>query len=389
MYSIHGYGMMMADGRADRYAEALRRTVEPGAVVVDLGAGAGIWALSACTLGAAHVYAIEPADVIGLAIEAARANGFADRITFIQRDARDVSLPRPADVVVADIRDVLPLAGASVSGMIDARRFLAPGGVLIPFRDTLWVAVVHAPDEHHARVGPWDERAFGLDFGAARRAAVSLLRKERFGADALLTAPAEWAVLDYQTIESPAVQGRARLVATRSTTAHGLAVWFESELAEGAPMSNRPGDPPLLYGQSFFPWPDGVTLATGDVIDLGLRAAPTASDYVISWASVVTGASGGERARFAQSTFDAVPLSLAALRRQGADAVIAPGPEREIERFLIDAFDGVRTQGDIATALIARFADRFRTHADALARVTEAGLRLSLVAGEQERRRRE
>jgi len=389
MYSIHGYGMMMADGRADRYAEALRRSVKPGAVVVDLGAGAGIWALYACALGAAHVYAIEPADVIGLAIEAARANGFADRITFIQREARDVSLLQSADVVVADIRDVLPLAGTSISGMIDARRFLAPGGVLIPLRDTLWVAVVHAPDEHHARVGPWDERTFGLDFGAARRAAVSLPRKERFGAGDLVTMPAEWAALDYRTIESLAVQGRARLIATRPTTAHGLAVWFDSELAEGVPMSNRPGDPPLLYGQSYFPWPEAVTLATGDVIDMGLRAAPTASDYVLSWESVVIRASGGERAGFAQSTFDAVPLSLAVLQRHGADAVIAPGPEREVERFLIGAFDGIRTQGDIATALIAQFPDRFRTHAHAVARVAEAGLRVSPVADNQDGRRRE
>jgi protein arginine N-methyltransferase 1 len=315
MYSIHGYGLMLADPRADAYALALRQVVAPGAVVVDLGSGPGIWALYACSLGARRVFAIEPDDVINLGIQAARANGFDDRITFIQRDSRDVSLDEPADVVVADVRDVLPLSAAGLSTMIDSRRFLSPGGTIVPARDTLWVAVVHAPAAHHATVGPWDERCFGLDFTAARRAAVSLPRKERFGPDDLVAPPAAWAALDYRTLASPAVAGSARLSAARSGLAHGLAVWFESELVDGVRLSNRPGDPPLLYGQSFLPWPAPVALEAGDAIDLELRAAPAGETSVLVWNTrAIHASSGREFARFAQSTFDGLPLSVSSLR---------------------------------------------------------------------------
>jgi protein arginine N-methyltransferase 1 len=378
MYSIHGYGVMVADRRSDLYAEALRRTVRPGSVVVDLGAGPGIWAIYACALGARRVFAIEPDDVIGLAIDAARANGFADRITFIQRESTGVSLEEPADIVVADIRGVLPMVGGGLTGMIDARRFLSPTGVLIPLRDTIWVAVVQAPRQHQDRVQPWDERCFGLDFSAVRRAAVSQWLKERFAPDDLVTPSAAWAEIDYRMATNPSVSGNARLIADRSAVAHGLAVWFESDLTDDIRMSNRPGDPPVLYGQAFFPWPSAVNLDAGDVIDVRLRAAFNGSDYIMTWDTVVTGAGSRlERARFAQSTFDGLPLSLATLQRHAADAVVAPGPEREIERFVLDAFDGVRTQGAIAAALLERFPEQFSQRTEALARVAAIGLRVS------------
>lgn len=378
MYSIHGYGVMVADRRADLYADALRRSVRPGSVVVDVGSGTGTWALYACTLGARRVFAIEPGDVIGLAIEAARANGFDDRITFIQRTVSRAAIDEPADVVVADLRAVLPLTGANLAGMIDARRFLTPAGVLMPRRDTLWVAVVHAPAAHRAGVGPWDERCFGLDYAAARRAAVSLPRKERFEPADLVTPASTWAELDYRTLAGTSVSGRAQLAVHQAQVAHGLAVWFESDLVDEIRLSNRPGDPPLLYGQSFFSWPDPVTLEAGDRVDVRLRAARAGRDYIIAWDTVVTaGGSGRERARFTQSTFDALPLSLAALRRRGADVVISPGPERDVERFVLEAFDGRRSYGEIADALMAHFPHRFAARAEALARVTDVGLRVT------------
>ncbi len=230
MHSLYGYGMMLADPRADLYADALRRSVRPGSVVVDLGAGTGTWAMYACALGARRVFAVEPGDVIGLAIDAAKANGFSDRITFIQRDASHARIDEPADVVVADIRDVLPIAGRGVAGMIDARRWLAPGGVLIPSRDTLFAAVVQAPGAYQARVRPWETRGFGLDLSIVRRAALSVPRKERFEPADLVTPAAAWADLDYLTLTDPSMSGRVGLAASRPGTAHGLAVWFESDL---------------------------------------------------------------------------------------------------------------------------------------------------------------
>ena len=78
MYSLAAYGDMIRDRvRMDAYAAALREAIRPGATVVDIGTGTGVMACLACRFGAARVYAIEPADVIEVAAEIARANGFA------------------------------------------------------------------------------------------------------------------------------------------------------------------------------------------------------------------------------------------------------------------------------------------------------------------------
>jgi len=383
MYSVFDYGSMIADPRAEYYAEALRRTVRPGSVVVDLGAGTGIWSAFACTLGARRVYAIEPDDVIGVAIDMAAANGFDNRITFLQRDSMKVAIDEPADVVVADVRGVLPCAGTGLAAMIDARRFLAPGGVLVPMRDTLWVSVVEAPGAHDATVVPWESRVFGLDFGAARRAAVNVWRKARFAPADLITPPAIWADLDYRDLSSPSVMGEVRLVADRPGLAHGLAVWFESDLTAGVRMSNRPGGRELIYGQAFFPWPSPVSVEAGDAIAVKMRATFSGAEYLFGWDSVVATPGAPEaRARFAQSTFDGTPLSLARVRAQGGDAVVTPGPDSEIDRFVLNASDGVRSQRDVAAALRERFPGRFASDAEALARVVGVGRRAVADGGQ-------
>jgi protein arginine N-methyltransferase 1 len=376
MYSVFDYGSMLADRRSDLYAEALRRTVQPGAVVVDLGAGTGIWAAYACQLGARRVFAIEPDDVIGLGREMAEANGLADRVTWLQEDATRVQLDAPADVVVADVRGVLPFAGTGLVTMIDARRFLAPGGVLIPLRDSVWVSVVHAPAAHRATVQPWDERAFGADASAARRAAVNMWRKERFEADDLLSSPVMWAEIDYRTLETPSFDGRAEMTVQREAGAHGLAIWFESDLTPEVRLSNRPGDPPLIYGQGFFPWPEPVAVKPGDRVSVWLRAAFQHTEYVFGWDTRVIGDDGVERARFVQSTFDGWPLSLARVRALATDAVIVPGVESAVERFVLASFDGLRTQGEVAAAVREAFPGRFADQAAALAAVAAIGQRV-------------
>ena len=51
MYDIDGYGRMIADKmRTDAYVATLRSVVRPDSVVLDLGTGTGIFALSLVNL---------------------------------------------------------------------------------------------------------------------------------------------------------------------------------------------------------------------------------------------------------------------------------------------------------------------------------------------------
>src|SRR5215204_5993778 len=156
MYSLHFYGQMLADApRMDAYAAALRRVIRPDSIVMDLGCGPGVFALLACKLGARRVYAVEPDNVIGLAREAAAANGSADRIEFFEDLSFNITVPEPATIIISDLRGCLPLFEQHLPAIKDAReRLLARGGVLIPHRDILWAAPVEAPDRYDEIIGP-------------------------------------------------------------------------------------------------------------------------------------------------------------------------------------------------------------------------------------------
>ncbi len=191
MYSLHFYGEMLADAvRIDTYAEALRRTVRSDSIVLDLGCGPGFFALLACKLGARRVYAVEPDNTINIARGAAVANGFVDRIEFFQNLSTEITLREPATIIISDLRGVLPWFQQHIPAIIDARvRLLAPGGVLIPRRDTLWAAVVEATDEYEKIVGPWGNNKFGFDLSAGVDRITNTWRKTRIRSDELLTKP--------------------------------------------------------------------------------------------------------------------------------------------------------------------------------------------------------
>ncbi len=116
----------------------------------------------ACQLGASRVYAIEPNEIIQVAREVAAANGCADKIDFIEEFSDRVTLPLRADVILSDLRGVVPLFQRHIPAIVDARRrFLAPGGALIPRTDTMWAAIVKAPEQYSELVDPWDNNPLG------------------------------------------------------------------------------------------------------------------------------------------------------------------------------------------------------------------------------------
>ncbi|HET9479872.1 MAG TPA: class I SAM-dependent methyltransferase [Pyrinomonadaceae bacterium] len=316
MYSLHFYGEMLANApRIAPYVEALRRTVKPGSVVLDLGCGPGVFALLACHFGARRVYAIEPDNVINIAREAAVANGFANRIEFFQNSSTEVTLPEHATIIISDLRGVLPWFQRHIPSLIDARgRLLAPGGVLIPRRDVLWAAPVEARERYEEIVRPWQHDRFNLDLSAGLTRITNAWRKTRIKPDELLSQPVCWATLDYHTVDTPDVQAEISWRAVRSGIAYGFALWFDTELVDGVGFSNHPSAPELIYGNGFFPFPRPVEVSEGERIAVSLRADLVQDDYVWTWATDFR----DSKTNFRQSTFYSVALSPEQLRKKHA-----------------------------------------------------------------------
>jgi len=373
MYSIYGYGRMIADRvRTDAYAQALRRAVKPDSVVLDIGTGTGIFALLACQFGARRVYAVEPDHAIQVAREIAASNGYAQRIEFIQGLSTQATFPEQADVIVSDLRGVLPLFQHHIPSIVDARqRLLAPGGVLIPQRDTLWVAVVEAPELYSRHVAPWGDSTYGLNMEAAQRILTNTFRKGRVTPEQLTLEPQCWATLDYATVVNPDIHGKVAWTAARGGVAHGLSVWLDATLAEGVCFSNSPSAPELIYGTAFFPWPTPVTIAAGDTVSVALHANLVGEDYVWRWETLVLGQGDPEqvKANFKQSTFLSQLLSPKRLRKRTRNFVPVLDEDGQIDRLILELMDGDKTLNDVARRVSSEFPARFGELEDALERV--------------------
>ncbi|HKY23494.1 MAG TPA: 50S ribosomal protein L11 methyltransferase [Vicinamibacterales bacterium] len=369
MYSLAAYASMMADlTRIDAYVMALRHAVRADSIVADLGAGTGTFALLAARLGARKVHAIEPDEAIHVGRAIAAASGLADRIDFIQARSTDVVLEERATIIVSDMRGTLPLFERHIPSIVDARdRLLAPSGVLIPRRDRLRAAIVEAPDVYADHVAPWRDRTYDLDLRPAQEMLANTWRRIRLAPDMLLSDSESLATLDYRERSDPDLDAEATWAARRAGTAHGLCVWFDSELIDGVTLSNAPDQPHAIYAQAFFPFATPVALDEGASISVRLQANLVGDDYLWRWTS------HGRT----QSTLYGLPLGASQLPKSAADHVPALTTEGEIDLFIMRRMQESIPLGEIASELLTRFPSALRNRNAALGRAGELARKYS------------
>jgi protein arginine N-methyltransferase 1 len=136
--------------RMRAYRRAIHEVVEPGDVVVDVGTGTGVLARWALEAGAARVYGIErDPDLLDRATATAGAAGFGDRFVPLAGLSFDVELPERAELIVSEILGNLVDNEHCTRILDDAvRRFLAPGGRLLPHRAERYLVPVEARRAH-------------------------------------------------------------------------------------------------------------------------------------------------------------------------------------------------------------------------------------------------
>ena len=380
MYSLSDYGSMIADQvRMDPYALALKRAVGPHSVVLDIGAATGIHALLAAKFGARKIYAIEPNEAVHLARMLAAANGFDDRIEFIQDISTNITLPELADVVVSDLRGILPLFSHHIPSMIDARqRHLSPSGVLIPRQDTLFIALVESRHTYKNLVQAWDF-PYGLNMEDARLIVLnswSSDNTENITSNSLLTVPKIWTVLDYASIVNPNVDSSNIVcTATRNGTAHGILVWFDAELMDGIGFSNGPNKTRTaeVYGRGFFPLLEPVPIEAGDTIIIDLSAELVGSDYIWGWNTRIF--AGDDQNTLKADFIQTTDFGQDSFSKQSRERIFglrpALGTDGQIDHYILGEMDGRTSLDSIAQGTMAQYPDRFRSKDEALQYVYE------------------
>jgi precorrin-6B methylase 2 len=171
--------MLHDDRRTGDYLAAIAEAVRPGDVVLDIGTGSGVLAVAAARAGARRVFAVEASDIADAARRVFALNGVDDTVTLVPGWSRQIELPEPADVLVAEIIGNEPLEEEILETTLDARRrLLKPGARLIPRTLTLLARPLLLPEEDarqraigRAAVDRWRE-LYDIDFQPLLDAAV-------------------------------------------------------------------------------------------------------------------------------------------------------------------------------------------------------------------------
>jgi type I protein arginine methyltransferase len=384
MYSLFDYGQMIADtGRMTANVQALKQAIKPGSVVLDVGAGTGIFSMLACQMGASKVYAIEPDEAavqLGQAI--AKANGYADTIEFIQNFSTEVNLPERVDVVISDMRGILPLYQQHLPAIQDVRkRFLKPEGILIPQCDRIWATIIAAPELDQSLSSPWNDQPFGFDLTLANSFITNQLRNVNAKVEPkmFLVEPQLWTTLNYLTIAESSFSSELCWHATKSGLASGLCLWFDTTLFDKIGFSNEPGQPALIYGQGFFPFSKPTEIAPGDRINVNIKANLVGDDYVWSWQTQVF--RNDDQAQpivsYKQSSFLGLPRSPIQMRKRSERHIVRLNRKGEMDYWILSEIQKHCSLGELAIRLIEQFPDRFLTQKAALTYLGSLSLKYS------------
>lgn len=371
---------MIADRvRTDAYVKAVARAVHPGDVVVDLGCGPGWMTLVACRAGAKRVYAMEMNESIAYAKQLVTANGFNDRVTFLHGPSQQAQLQEPVDVMVSDIRGILPLASDGIAAINDLRqRFLAANGRVIPARDTLFAAPVSLPEFYSELVRPWRSEPGGASLAALLPSVLNTLYGAQIKADSLVSEPQAWHSIDYQSGRaSGAANVRLAFRASRDAEMHGIGLWFDTVLYEDIGYSSGPGGA-TIYGQCLLPLLEPAALKPGQEIEIALQTQLVGGKYLWCWNTGFEDPGSGKKKRYNQSTFQGAAFSREMLRRRELGYVPSANGPAQASAWILLAMDGTRTMEAIAAEAARRFPEVFTDAARALECAVELAERFNL-----------
>jgi type I protein arginine methyltransferase len=342
-------------GRNDLYRKAIAQTVKQGDLVADLGAGVGVLGLFCVEAGAAHCWGIDSSDAIFLARDSMARAGLADKYTAIADSTYRVNLPDPVDVIICDHVGFIGFDYGIVPMMRDARRrFLKPGGVMIPQSLDLMVAPVSS-DSCLGQAAKWGHDLVPTEFRWLESLGRNLRYPHNFTPAELLGGSSALGHIDFADDEPDFFRFEAVLKIARSGRFDGFAGWFDCQLAGDVRMTNSPLDPASIQrSQAFFPAESSFAVEAGDEVRVTLRFR--ADDTMIGWTIQPPGGVPAHKL----STFNSTVLTPAELVKDSGKP-LALNREGEARAFVLGKVDGQRPAEDIIAEVLAERPDLLPT----------------------------
>jgi protein arginine N-methyltransferase 1 len=154
----------------------------------------------------------------------------------------------------------------------DARRFLAPGGTLIPHSIVQWAAPVSS-DRFDRDFRTWRSVGHGLDWSDAER----MTRNNMYvfpiePKDLLDVAPASWDALEFAGAIESKRAGRVSWTLTTDAPIFGFALWWECTLVPGVVLSTSPLSPRTHWDQIYLPLLEPIAGVAGDIVAVDISS---------------------------------------------------------------------------------------------------------------------
>lgn len=266
--------LMLGDAVRNRaFAEALRRAITPGRTrVADLGTGTGFLAALAARAGAASVWACEAEEGLAALARKTLAANRLPRLRVETGHSTDLMPPTPVDLVVAEVLGNLATEEHLVETLTDARRFLAPGGAMIPCGVEHHVCPVTDPATQRG-IDVWPGIGFDYDLTAARRVSLNNLFVRTIDPAHLLDGGAAaqvWERLAFPGQNASRRQGSAVWTLSPAVRVYGFAVWWEATLVPGVVLSTSPLAAPTHWQQIYLPLLEPLDLRADDRLHLDI-----------------------------------------------------------------------------------------------------------------------
>lgn len=272
--------VMLADeGRNTAFQRAIEKAVSPSSHVLEIGTGSALLAMMAAKAGAAEVIACERSGGLAdLARQVVRKNGYADRITILDKDSTQlcvgVDMERPADVLVSEIVDAGLLGEGVLPTIRHARQYLTtPDATVIPKSAEVFGMLVEMPALRAVNpprtVAGFDLTPFAVFWKPIYKPVNLEMQDHRCLSKTFSVARFDLTQPPHVTPDSPH-QSRLDVEAVADGNVHAVVFWFDLHVDDEITLSTSPASRQTHWEQALQFFEEDIPVQKGQSLSIGV-----------------------------------------------------------------------------------------------------------------------
>lgn len=267
--------MLADDVRHQAFYRALEKVIVPGQTTVsDIGSGTGILSFFCEKLGAKECTLYETGDIARVSKQLIAENNLK-HCHVVQKHSAQVKNPPKTDLVLSETLGNYALEEHILEILSDGKRFLKPGGTIMPCALRQYVVPVTTNRFLREISDVWEKVGFGLTFNAARPIALQNMYVRTITPNDVLKgkdAVKQWDSIDFMRDEHSVRNGLTEWTLPSDTTISGFCMFWEADLVPDITLSTSPNAPATHWEQIYVPVSRTLDAKKDDMLTLVLKS---------------------------------------------------------------------------------------------------------------------